>query len=388
MSDLALRDCGRWLSGGTPDTGNPAYWGGDIPWITSSSLKGRYLDRSLRQLTEEGVVAGSRLVEPGTLVFVVRGMSLKNEFRVGISTTSLAFGQDCKALVPEEGIDPKYLLFALEAAEDRILRMVDEASHGTGRLQTSLLGSLRVRVPPLEEQRRIAEILDTIDETIQATDRVIAKLEIVRRGLIETLIPTAPMVALGALASVTVGFVGPTQMHYTSSDRGVAFLRTGNIGKGRIRAENLKYVTLAFHAANRKSALRVGDVVVSRVGYTGSAAVIDKRFADSNCANVIMIRPASGLASEFLSLLFESELIGRQVEALTAGSAQPVFNIKLVERLQLPNIGLAEQSAAVAVTDGVTERIGAETATFQKLEATRSGLASDLLSGRVRTMVA
>ena len=39
-------------------------------------------------------------------------------------------------------------------------------------------------MPPLEEQRRIAEILDTIDETIQATERVIAKLSVLRHGLI------------------------------------------------------------------------------------------------------------------------------------------------------------------------------------------------------------
>ena len=37
-------------------------------------------------------------------------------------------------------------------------------------------------MPPLEEQRRIAEILDTIDETIQATERVIAKLIVVARA--------------------------------------------------------------------------------------------------------------------------------------------------------------------------------------------------------------
>ena len=183
MGEVFLRDCGRWLSGGTPDTGNPNYWGGEIPWITASSLKGRYLSTSKRRLTRAGVEAGSRMVPPQTILFVVRGMSLKKEFRVGMAVRPVAFGQDCKALSPAYGIDPKYLLFALEAAENRVLRLVDEASHGTGRLPTPLLGRLKLRLPPLEEQRRIAEVIDVADDTVQTNEEKRDKLRQLRSGL-------------------------------------------------------------------------------------------------------------------------------------------------------------------------------------------------------------
>lgn len=288
-----------------------------------------------------------------------------------------------------EDLDERFLFHWWTSIEtqDLITRSV-QGTTGLSNLSLRFLEGLSMPLPPPEEQRRVAEVLDTTDETIQATERVIAKLELARRGLIESLIPEEPVVALSELASTTVGFVGPTQMHYTSADQGVAFLRTGNIGKGRIRAEKLKYVTSDFHDANRKSALKSGDVVVSRVGYTGSAAVIDERFAGSNCANMIIIRPSVGLLSEFLSLLFESRLISRQVEAMTAGSAQPVFNIKLVERLMVPKIALSEQRVAVSAAQTVAERIGAEQALLRQLSQARAGLAADLLSGRVRTVAA
>lgn len=181
--EVLLKDCGCWLSGGTPDTGNPDYWGGEIPWITASSLKGRYLSTSGRRLTPAGARAGTRVVPPQTILFVIRGMSLKKEFRVGMTVRSVAFGQDCKALVPADGVDPKYLLFALEAAETDVLKMVDEATHGTGRLQTSLLGHLRIWLPAKDHQRRITAILDTIDETIQANEEQLGKLRQLRSGL-------------------------------------------------------------------------------------------------------------------------------------------------------------------------------------------------------------
>ena len=182
-SEVCLRDCGVWLSGGTPDTGTARYWNGDIPWITSSSLKGRYLGTSDRRLTPAGVRSGSRIVPLDTILFVVRGMSLMNEFRVGIAIRQLAFGQDCKALVPAVGIDPKYLLFVLEAAETQVLRMVDQASHGTGRLQTSRLGSLRVHLPSLEEQRRVVDILDGADDSIGSNREHLRKLQQLRFGV-------------------------------------------------------------------------------------------------------------------------------------------------------------------------------------------------------------
>lgn len=181
--EVLLKDCGRWLSGGTPDTGNPNYWGGEIPWITASSLKGRYLSTSVRRLTPAGARAGTRVVPPQTILFVVRGMSLKKQFRVGMAVRPVAFGQDCKALIPADGVDSKYLLFALEAAESHVLKMVDEATHGTGRLQTSLLGSLKVWLPPLDHQRRITAILDTIDEAIQDNEEQLDKLRQLRSGL-------------------------------------------------------------------------------------------------------------------------------------------------------------------------------------------------------------
>ena len=185
---VALADCGRWLSGGTPPTEEPRFWGGSIPWITASSLKSKSLTSSGRTLTPEGARVGSRIVPAGTLIFVVRGMSLKKEFRVGIAGTDVAFGQDCKALMPRPGLLPEYLYYALTQSSDNVLRCVDESSHGTGRLETKALGTVRIRVPPPAEQRRIAEILDNVDDTIRLTAQRIAKLEQTQQGLLQDLL--------------------------------------------------------------------------------------------------------------------------------------------------------------------------------------------------------
>ncbi len=129
-----------------------------------------HISRSDRRVTDLGARSGTRLVEAGTTIFVVRGMSLKKEFRIGVARRTVAFGQDCKALVPRPGIDGLYLGYAILAQTDRILGMVDEAGHGTGRLATDLLQALTIRVPLEAEQRAIAEVLGALDDKIIANE--------------------------------------------------------------------------------------------------------------------------------------------------------------------------------------------------------------------------
>jgi type I restriction enzyme S subunit len=171
-SDWDEKTLGRvadWFSGGTPRTSEAAYWGGDIPWIGSGSLTEFRIRRSDRTLTPLGALHGTRLVGPGTVIFVVRGMSLKSEFRMGITQRQVAFGQDCKALVARPGIDPTYLAYAIKAQTQDILDLVDEAGHGTGRLNTDQMQALRIGVPSLPEQEAIAATLGAIDDKLDSS---------------------------------------------------------------------------------------------------------------------------------------------------------------------------------------------------------------------------
>jgi type I restriction enzyme S subunit len=102
-----------------------------------------------------------------TIIFVVRGMSLKTEFRVGIARCPVAFGQDCKAIIARPGIEPYFLANVLRAKAPDIVALADEARHGTGRLQTGALAEVEVPVPPLVEQNAIACILSALDDKIE-----------------------------------------------------------------------------------------------------------------------------------------------------------------------------------------------------------------------------
>ncbi len=159
---IPLRETGAWLSGGTPSTIDQRYWHGDVPWISSSSLKSFFLASSERMVTDLGVESGTRLVPTGSVLFIVRGMSLKTEFRVGIAQRPLTFGQDTKAILPDPAVGSATLGVALFSLRDEVLTLVDESGHGTGRLSTDRLERLAIPLPPVARAAEVEHSLATL----------------------------------------------------------------------------------------------------------------------------------------------------------------------------------------------------------------------------------
>ena len=183
-----LGSMGKWSSGGTPPTGSPEYWNGGIPWITSGCLLGRYLSRSDRTLTAAGVAKGSRLVPRDTVLFVVRGMSLAKEFRVGIAECDLAFGQDCKAVQVSDGIAPLLILHYLSDRAPQIAKMVEFAAHGTGKISTDRLKALPIAVPPAVLQTRFHDVATTVRQLVTGLEAAVVTTGATRDLLLQRLI--------------------------------------------------------------------------------------------------------------------------------------------------------------------------------------------------------
>lgn len=181
-----LASAAKWYSGGTPKTSDLRFWGGELPWISALSLKSCWIEDSDRRLTELGATSGTRVVPAGTVLFVVRGSSLKEEFRIGLTQREVAFGQDCKALLPIPDIDPHVLFHGIYGSRARVLELVDETSIGAGRLSTDLIMKLEIRVPASRDSSAVGRIrsLDQLSANHLRENRALSALrEILLPGL-------------------------------------------------------------------------------------------------------------------------------------------------------------------------------------------------------------
>lgn len=180
---ISFGECVSLLSGGTPRKARSDFWGGTIPWVSSKDLKNDRIYTTDDLLTDAGAVNGTRVVPAGTILFVVRSMILANRFPVSIAMRPVAFNQDIKAIVCKDFVSPLFIYYWLRANEYEILGRVDEAGHGTKRLQIDRLAAMEMTVPPLDEQHRITGILSAYDDLIENCERRIRILDEMARAL-------------------------------------------------------------------------------------------------------------------------------------------------------------------------------------------------------------
>lgn len=149
---------------------------------------------------------------------------------------------------------------------------------------------------------------------------------------------------------VTVGHVGKTSPYYRED--GVAFLRTQNIGFGDLLLDDLKYITHDFHASLKKSRLKPGDVLLTRVVTdVMKCGIVPDDIGEANCANVILIRPKAVLLSKFLWYMINSPEAQTYLLEKRVGSAQQVVNTKILKDWPIPLPPLEEQKRIVAKLD-------------------------------------
>lgn len=149
----ALGDHASITSGGTPSKGISAYWRGNIPWVSPKDMK--VVDVfDAEDHVSDAVLTNTalKLIEPMTVLMVVRGMILAHTAPIAITRRAVTINQDLKALAFSRDIHPIFALWCLKAQHDYILSKVDTAAHGTKRLETSRIQNLPLLVPDLTMQ--------------------------------------------------------------------------------------------------------------------------------------------------------------------------------------------------------------------------------------------
>lgn len=192
-SIVKLGELATLVSGGTPSKGRPEYWQGTIPWASPKDMKRQRLYDAEDHISPEGLEAGSRLVPEGSIFIVVRGMILSRDLPVSMAMVPMAFNQDMKAILPNDRVDADYLLYALIGHKTQLIPEIGTSAHGTRRVGTSSITDFRLPLPPREEQVAIASVLHTVQQTIAATEKVIASTRQLKQSLMRHLFTYGPV---------------------------------------------------------------------------------------------------------------------------------------------------------------------------------------------------
>lgn len=183
-----LAEVGTWQSGGTPSHTVTAFWQGDIPWVSPKDMKTTRLHDAIDHVSMTAIGQGTRLVQQGTILIVVRGMILAHSLPVARAERDLAFNQDIKALVVGPDHDSDFMLWKLLQMKSELMGLITESTHGTKRLSSEALFEIEVLLPPLVEQRAIAEVLTDMDAELEALRARRDKTQALKQGMMQELL--------------------------------------------------------------------------------------------------------------------------------------------------------------------------------------------------------
>ena len=156
-----VRHLASLCSGATPSKDVLSYWEGNIPWVSSQEVKSDIIKDTSFHISEEAINSCStQLMPAGTLVMVVRSGILQHTIPVALLGVSATINQDIKAFQFNHLMLPAYFKYYIQGENDALLSVIIKDKTTVESVDNQLLLSLKIMVPPIEEQKAIVAFLN------------------------------------------------------------------------------------------------------------------------------------------------------------------------------------------------------------------------------------
>lgn len=376
--------CDRLLNGGTPNTQVPKYWDGSIPWVTGADVVNQKIQNIRRYITKQAVEDSSTSVIPKECLLVVTRTGVG---KLAITPFDVAISQDITGVIPKKDYDIGYLFWVLNASGDYFQNLTQGTSIN-GITRNDLI-QFKFAAPPLPEQRRIAAVLSTIDEAIEKTEALIAKLRQVKAGLMQDLLTKGideegrvrseetHVFCEEDIGSKTLKF--PECWELDKVGHVITLKRGYDLPSGKRKTGDIPVISSSGISGYHQEAKVHGPgVVTGRYGTLGEVFFVEGDFWPLN--TTLYVCNFKDSDPKFINYFLKLQLKGYQNDAVLI----PGINRNIVHKLSCAVPPLPEQYRIAAVLTAADDRIAREETYRDKLLAMKKGLMADLLTGRVR----
>lgn len=382
-------------TGGTPNRSIKEYWDGDIPWITTSEIGMRSINRAEQFISKKGLnSSATKLVPPGTLLIALYGQG-KTRGKIGILEIEAATNQACAGISIAKGVSRMYIFHYLDSQYERIRSMSNTGNQEN--LNTSLVRSIPVVLPKKEsEQTAIAKALSDADAFIDSLEQLIEKKRLLKQGAMQELL-TGKRRLLGFSGEWRNCQWGDLIINCSSGAtpyRGkpeyykgtVRWITSGELNYNviydtieHISEEAVQKTNLRTHPAGTFLMAITG---LEAAGTRGACGIVgNPATTNQSC---MAIYPKRDLKTEYLYhyyVLFGNDLALQYCQ----GTKQQSYTAKIVKILPIllpPTI--EEQSAIATVLSDMDAEITELETKLTKARQVKQGMMQELLSGKVR----
>lgn len=397
--DIRIGDLGQVFTGRTPSTDRPSYFGHNFPFITPGDMhQGKYARETQRSLSEEGATLLSRICLPANSVCV---SCIGWQMGEVIMTDRLSLtNQQINTIVPNAGVDPSFLYYSLRPRKQELLSLGAATGVRTPILNKSAFCDLKVSLPPLPIQQRIAGILSAYDEIIENSQLRIRILKSMARALyrewfVHFRFPghqNLPRVAspLGEIPQGWEGVFGD-----------VATTSRNAINPSHFPREQFEHFSIPSFDNDRTAAIEPGETILSNKYILDKACVLVSKLnpripriwlpAPSGTRRAItsteflVLKPKAGFTREYIYAKCCSEEFVAQFASLAIGTSTSHQRVKPENLLTMPSTvpdwaAVERFTALISPMLAMSEQLRTK---VQNLRRTRDLLLPRLLSGQV-----
>ena len=398
-----IGDIGSIITGSTPSTKEPLYWGGDTPFISPADFDGKvYVQTTERSLTEAGARKARLLPEHSILVTCIGSLG-------GMAMTSKesVTNQQINAVVANKSQDGLFHFY-------NILFNIHELTKCAGTttlpiINKSTFSQINVSFPPLPEQQKIADILSSVDVVIEKTRAQIDKLKDLKTGMMQELLTKGightafkdspvgripegwEVTTLGSIV-VTKGLqTGPfgSQLHaHEYIERGVPVVMPKDMKNNGVDATTIAHIPEEKAEKLAKHRVRAGDILFARRGDIGRFALIEKGNEGWLCGTgCLKARFSDSINPTFISCYLTLTPVVEWLNLNAVGQTMLNLNTSILADLPVILPPKGEQSVIGDAISSLDDRVRCCQEKLGTLKSAKKALMQDLLTGKVRVNV-
>jgi type I restriction enzyme, S subunit len=349
---VELQDICRFISGGTPSTKVPKYFMGTIPWITGADMNGNVITKARQYITEEAIQnSATNIVSNGNILLVTRtGVG-----KVAIAGVDICISQDFTGLeLDKTKVDEWYLLYYLRSQEEALTSQQRGATiQGITR---DVVETLKIPLPPLTEQKRIASLLARADRlrTLRRTAHELGEslLQSVFLEMFGDPIENTNHWEMVELSDVAKKITDGEHLTPKTLPTGLPIVMAQQVEASGVNLADCKFVSEEdFRKFTRKCKPEFGDLLlVSRGATIGRSCVVNTHEPFCLMGSVILIKPdGKTINSKFLGQIFKNSKFQEYIRGTSNASAQQAIYVAPVaeRKIILPPLSLQEEFAGV-----------------------------------------
>lgn len=324
------------------------------------------------------------LLEEGDLLIAGTGATAGISFEVPSDFVGMAFSYNAPKIKVSSVVDKKYIVYALKS--NSILKQQYALFTGNAQpfLDTKAIESFKIPLPPLPEQRAIANILSTWDTAIQTTQALISQKEQEKKWLMQNLLTGKKR--FKGFENTKWKKVGAGEVFESFTKKGFENeeLLSATQDRGIIPRSMLEgRVTMPDGSTSGYKLVEPGDFIISLRSFQGGLEYSYYRGIVSPA--YIVLKPKLKINDEFYKQYFKSyEFIGRLATAVIGirDGKQISYDDFCIVKIPCPSI--EEQTAIAQVLQTADKEIELLKSKLEKQKLQKKGLMQVLLTGKVR----